>query len=362
VYLAIRDLRRSWRRFVLVGSVVLLVGVLSTVLAGLANGLTQAGTSGLRTLSYTQMAFQPGSQAIFSRSTLNESSLSAWQSIPGARVSPLGVSFVNATSKSGPSIDLALFGMPADSFLVQRPEWRSALAGPPGLVVAAEVAKLGVKVGDIYTFTGSGVGLPVLGFTSTGSYGHVPIAYTSLATWQTINYGSDARGRYSAVALKLPAGAKTGAAIRASHTELMSKPATFAGSPGFTAETMTMNLIRGFLLVICALIIGAFFAVLTIQRTRQIGLLKAMGASSGYVIRDGIAQLIVVVVVATSVGAVIGLGLLQFMKSGGAPIAISLSSTAASAALLIATGLVGSLVAFRRITTIEPAIALGMEA
>ena len=134
--------------------------------------------------------------------------------------------------------------------------------------------------------------LPVLGFTFAGSYGHVAIAFTSLATWQSITYGNDARGRFSAVALRLPAGTDVAAVDRGGrHRGRDRRHEAYDGSPGFTAETATMTLIRGFLLVISALIVGAFFTVLTVQRTRQIGLLKAMGASNAYVLRDGLGQM-----------------------------------------------------------------------
>jgi putative ABC transport system permease protein len=36
------------------------------------------------------------------------------------------------------------------------------------------------------------------------------------------------------------------------------------------------------------LVIGAFFTVWTIQRTQEIGLLKALGASTGYLVRDAL--------------------------------------------------------------------------
>lgn len=363
MFLAVRDLRRSWRRFVLVGTVVALVGVLSTVLAGLADGLVRDGTSGLRALPYTHLAFQPGSQAVFSRSTLDQSALRAWQNVEGVEASPVGVSFVNAKStRGGPSEDLALFGVPADSFLVRRPEARAALAGKPGIVLASEVRKDGVKVGDRYAVAGSGVTLPVLGFTFAGSYGHVPIGYVSLATWQSIAYGNDPHGRFSAIALHLHGRVDTAAADKAAGTELKTKVQSYDGSPGFTAETATMTLIRAFLLVISALIVGAFFTVLTVQRTRQIGLLKAMGASSGYVMRDGLAQMTAVVVVAAGVGAGIGTGLIALLRSGPVPVALQARTILGSTVLLIVTGVVGSLVPFRRITRVEPAIALGVEA
>lgn len=365
MFLALRDLRRSWRRFLLVGSVVMLVGVLATVLTGLADGLVRDGTSGLRALPYTDMAFQSHAQAVFSRSTLDRTALDAWKQVPGARVSPLGVSFVNAQSADGgASIDVAVFGVPADSFLVPRADARRALEGPAGLVLAAEVRDEGVKVGDEYTIAGSGVTLPVLGFTFAGSYGHVPIAYVSLPTWQAITYGNDARGRFSAIALDLADVHHDGAIIRANRaagTELMTKAETYDGSPGYQAETMTMTLIRGFLLVISALIVGAFFTVLTVQRTRQIGLLKAMGASSGYVMRDGLGQIAVIVVAAAAAGALLGAGLVALLAGGPAPVELLPGNVLTSAGLVVVTGIAGSLVAMRRITKIEPAIALGVE-
>jgi putative ABC transport system permease protein len=205
------------------------------------------------------------------------------------------------------------------------------------------------------------VTLPVLGFTYAGSYGHVPIAYTSLATWQQITYGNDARGRFSAVALDLPSGLDTASIDQAAGTELKTKSEAYSGSPGFDAETATMTLIRGFLLVISALIVGAFFTVLTVQRTKQIGLLKALGASSGYVLRDGLAQMAIVVVAATAAGAAVGGAIIALLDGGSVPVAFSLRGVAGSAGLLAVTGILGSCVAFRRVTRVEPAIALGVE-
>jgi putative ABC transport system permease protein len=209
---------------------------------------------------------------------------------------------------------------------------------------------------------GSGPALPVLGFTFAGSYGHVPIAYTSLPDWRAIAYGGAAGGRYSALALRVPEGVDIAAVDRAAGTETKTKAQAYDGSPGFTAETATMTLIRAFLLVISALIVGAFFTVLTVQRTRQIGLLKALGASSAYVLRDGIGQMTIVVVAATVVGAAAGAAIVAALAGGPVPVALTAGSVLESAALLVLTGIAGSLVALRRITRVAPAIALGVQA
>ncbi len=368
MFIAIRDLRRSWSRFLLVGLVVVLVALLTTVLGALANGLVRDGISGLRALPFDHMAFEHGSKATFSRSTVTDETLARFRGIPGVQATPLGVTFANAKSHSAkPDLDVALFGVEDDSFLVrdaddaERADAQAALAGRPGLVLSGELASEGIEVGDDYTFTSSGTTLPVLGFTFAGSYGHAPIAYTSLGTWQKLTYGNDARGRFSAIALQVPDDAHAAVERVATDTgtEVKSKAATYDGSPGFTAEQSTMSLIRAFLLVISALVVGAFFTVLIVQRTRQVGLLKAMGASSWYVIRDGLAQMVIVVAIATIVGSAVGAGLVALMSGGAAPVELVPSTVISGVVLLVVAGVVGSLVPLKRITGIEPAIALG---
>lgn len=362
MFLALRDLRRGVRRFILLGVVVALVGLLSTVLSGLATGLVTDGISGIRALPFDRLALQDGAEATFSRSTLRDDALDAFDDVEGVEATPLGASFVNAASTDeAPSLDLALFGVAPDSFLVPAAEARAALGGPPGLVLDSELEEDGVEVGDRYTLGGSDVELPVVGFTSAGTYGHAPIAFVSLDVWQEIQYGDRADGRFSAVALRGSSGAAIERAGEDADLDVLTKSQAYAGSPGYTAETTTMTLIRGFLLVISALVIGAFFTVLTVQRTRQIGLLKAMGATNAYIVRDSVGQMTLLVAIATVMGVAAGSVVVAILSGGDAPVELDLRAVATVALLLVASGVLGSLVALRRITQVEPAIALGVE-
>lgn len=362
MFVGLRDLGRGFRRFVLLGVVVALVGLLSTVLSGLATGLVTDGISGLRALPVERLAFQPGADATFSRSTLRGEAVAPFAAVDGVEATPLGASFVNAASTAGgPSLDLALFGVEADSFLVTRDDARAALAGEPGIVLASELEDEGVEVGDRYTLGGSEVELAVLGFTYAGTYGHAPIGFVSLETWQRIQFGSAADGRFSAVALRGGDGADLDRAAAVAGVDLLTKAQAYAGSPGYSAETMTMSLIRTFLLVISALVVGAFFTVLTVQRTRQIGLLKAMGATNGYIARDSVGQMALLVAVSSGVGVAAGAGVVALLSGGDAPVELDLRAVLTVAVSLVVAGVLGSLAALRRITQVEPAIALGVE-
>ena len=234
------------------------------------------------------------------------------------------------------------------------------MAGEPGLILSDAFREEGIEVGDELTIAGVDRTLPVVGFTYAGSYGHVDLAFTSLATWQELLYGENAKGRFSAIAVRAGDGWDPAAVDRAAETETDTKDDSYAGSPGFAAETSTMDLIRGFLMVISALVVGAFFTVWTVQRTRQIGLLKALGASSGYVIRDALGQLTIVLVAAVGLGVIVALGLGSLVGEG-VPFSLRPAPIAASTAALIVLGLAGSLVALRRIGAVDPIVALGSD-
>lgn len=358
MFVALRDLWFARGRFALVGVVIGLVALMATLLSGLANGLVDDGISGLRQLPLTHLAFQPGADSTFSRSNLTQANLDPWDGQDGIEASPVGVSFFNARRSDGSTIDMALFGVPADSFLVPPGQAQASLKGPPGLILSDRFEAEGLQVGDEVTVVGIEKTLPILGFTFSGSYGHVDIAFTTLDTWQELLYGDNARDRFSAIAISADNTDSFASIDAAAGTQVETKQAAYQGSPGFSGETQTMSLIRGFLLLISALIVGAFFTVWTVQRAGEIGLLKALGASSGYVIRDALGQMAIVLVVATAFGAASAVALGQLIGSSSIPFRLEATPIMTSVGLLIGFGLLGCLIAVRRITAVDPIVAL----
>ncbi len=368
MFVGLRDLRQAWGRFALMGAVIALVAVLTVLLTGLSTGLVNSGISGLRAMPLTHLAFAPKTDSTFSRSTVDAATVGALGRQPGITAEPLGLTLFNAKDSTGTSFSIALVGVQPSGFMAGGVAGGSQLGrSPTGVIVSRGIADEGVHVGDRIRLDRANVTFDVVGVAPMATYGHVDLVYAPIGLWRQATYGQvtggvlppSAQGLASAAALRVQPGVDVAAVGKHLGVDVVTKKQAYAGSPGYAAETATMSLIIDFLYVIAALIVGAFFTVWTIQRKADIGLLKALGASNAVVLRDALGQVAVVMVLATGFGALAGTGIGRLIPPGKVPFALQGGAIAVATAVLALAGMVGSLVAVRRIAAIDPIIALG---
>ncbi|MFL1427394.1 MULTISPECIES: ABC transporter permease [unclassified Nocardiopsis] len=368
-----RELWFARSRFGLMGAVVALIAVLMVLLSGLSSGLVEDGVSGLQRLPVHSFAFDEETEvsSSFSRSRVDEEQLQEWRDQPDvAEAALFGNLLVNARSDNDVPIDLALFGVEEDSFLAPQAHEGQNLAQHDGLVVSQSAIDEGIAIGDILTVERLGTELEVVGaLEDKHTYGHVDVAYLPLKTWQEIYAGVTPEQETdpavyteaTAVALKAEPDAEIdhAAGDSAAGTMTLTLEETFDASPGYSAETSTLDLIKGFLYAISALVIGAFFTVWTIQRKHELAVLRAMGASTGYLVRDGLGQAFVILVVFCAIGLGVGVGTGSLITGSGVPFLLEGAAVATAVVLLIALGLFGAMTAIVRISSIDPLTALG---
>ncbi|MCP2328363.1 putative ABC transport system permease protein [Hamadaea flava] len=373
MFLALRELRFARVRFALVGAVVALIAVLMVMLSGLSVGLVRDGVSGLQNLPVTSFAFAHGVQhdSAFTRSVVDMSAVDTWRAQPGVTdAAPFGSMLVNTRTDRGTEIDLALFGVQPDSFVAPAVGAGERLGSADGIVVSPTALDAGLRLGDVVTVARLGITLRVVGVTrQQDTFGHVDVAYVPLSLWQAIKSDTPpgtalpahASREITAVAVRADSGGSghLAAGDTAAGTESLTRSQSYAASPGYTAETTTLQLIQGFLYAISALVAGAFFAVWAIQRKQEVAVLRAMGASTGWVLRDALTQAFMLLTGAVIVGVGIGLALGVPVAGSGVPFALSTPSVAAAAIALIVLGLIGAAAAVIRLTSVDPATALG---
>ncbi|AWB93118.1 ABC transporter permease [Aeromicrobium chenweiae] len=373
MFLALRELSFARGRFALMGAVVALIAILMVLLSGLAVGLTNDGVSGLQHVKATSFAFQKdvSKDSAFSRSIVGPDAVKAWQKQKDVEAAtPFGNTLVNARTDRGVEIDLALFGVETDSFMAPKAAEGKALTREGEVVVSSTAADEGVKLGDTVTLDPSGTELEVVGIMADqNTFGHVDIGYLPLRTWQEIKAGippgdevpSRVYDEFTAVAVQAKDGATVDLAAgdKAAGTTSLTREGSYDASPGYTAETSTLQLIQVFLYAISALVVGAFFTVLTIQRRQELAVLRAMGASTRYLLRDSLLQSFILLVVSAGVGIGIGLAAGSAISSSPMPFALEAGPIIAATVLLIVLGLLGAGIAVLRITRIDPLAALG---
>ncbi|MCC3279230.1 ABC transporter permease [Arthrobacter sp. zg-Y40] len=378
MFLALRELRFARARFGLMGGVVALIAVLMVLLSGLSSGLVNDGVSGLKSMPATAFAFNEGTKTdnAFSRSVVDEHQAAVWAEQPGVDEAALmGTAMMNGTTGNGTQVDLALFGIEPDSFLAPQVGEGRGLSAPDEIVVSSTAADAGLNIGDVVTLERIGVELTVVGYTdSQATFGHVDLAYLPLDTWQYLASGQSVPGvpakaqmdgvkfdTASTVALKAADGADIdfAAGDDAAGTVTSTLSESFNASPGYSAETMTLQMIQVFLYAICALVVGAFFTVWTIQRKHELAVLRAVGASTGYLLRDGLLQATIILVVSTVVGILAGLAMGAGLSGTAMPFALEPAPIVLATVLTIVLGLAGAALAIVRISRVDPLAALG---
>ncbi|MEV5988604.1 ABC transporter permease [Streptomyces sp. NPDC052051] len=359
MFVAWRDLRFAKGRFALMGTVIVLITLLVGLLSGLTAGLGQQNISAITGLSADKIAFQApsgGQDVSYSNSTVTEKQWQQWSKAPGVTsAEPLGITTTKATAGDR-SIGVSAFGV--------RPGSRLAPDGnkidSESVVLSTTAAEeLGIKAGD--TFTLAGQHLTVAAVRGHASFSHTPVVWTGLDVWRkTAPPTSGGSGPTATViALNTTSGADTEAADRAVGTKTVSKDDSLSAIGSYTSENGSLQLMRGFLFVISALVIGAFFTVWTIQRSGDIAVLKALGASTADLLKDALGQAVILLAGGTLIGTGIAAGLGALVSGGTVPFLLTPATVLLPAAVMILLGALGAALSIRRITSVDPLTALG---
>lgn len=378
MFLALRDLAFAKGRFLLMGLVVALVAFLTTFLSGLSEGLVSNNISGLLHLPSGYVALQYDERPTFRGSLIERAQWEDWASRPGVtRAEPMGHTTFTARVQNNAPVELVLWGVQPGSFLVPQVLAGEQIGGTEnGVVISGLLASRGVRIGDTLTLDRVLTELKVIGITDEQNYEHIPIVYAPLRKWQEATYGPpggappgeklpDVLYDYaSLVAMDLAPGMDYRAIDEEIGTITLTVRESFDTSQAYSVEVNTVTAIQAFMIFTATILVGAFFTIWTIQRTQEIGLVKALGASNAYLLRDSLGQALIVMITATVIGVAAGMGVglaFRMFVSAEFPFMLKTAPVLGAAVLLLAAGLIGGAVSIRLITRVDPIIALGRD-
>ncbi|MFF5535895.1 ABC transporter permease [Streptomyces cinerochromogenes] len=368
MFVACRDLKFAKGRFALMGTVIVLITLLVGLLSGLTAGLGRQNTSAITGLPADRIAFDApgdGQELSYGDSTVTEEQWQRWARTPGVTgAEPLGITTTRATAGAR-SAGVSAFGVEPGSRLApdsDRITDRAAVLSVP----AADA--LGLRPGDAFTLAGQR--LTVAAVQGDASFSHTPVIWTSPDVWRRTAPPTDGSGDPTAttptppttatvIALNTTSTTDVPAADQAAGTETVSKADSLSAIGSYASENGSLQLMRGLLFVISALVIGAFFTVWTVQRGSDIAVLKALGASTAHLLRDALGQALVLLTGGTLLGTAVAAALGAVVAGSAVPFVLTPGTVLVPAAVTIVLGAVGAALAVRRITSVDPLTALG---
>ncbi|TKA92068.1 ABC transporter permease [Halopseudomonas bauzanensis] len=128
-----------------------------------------------------------------------------------------------------------------------------------------------------------------------------------------------------------------------------------------TSQSMTTEMIRVFVGISVAFGIASVLAVSVVQRTREIGILRAMGSPRGQILRVFLLQGGLLGLIGSGIGGAVGWGLVQIFNIFGPGLFwVPVEPALVPVAMLIATlaGVLAAAVPARRAARYDPAVAI----
>lgn len=234
---------------------------------------------------------------------------------------------------------------------------------PAGVIVNTTLKDKGFRLGDRFQLDGSTESLTIVGFVQDQTYNHVASVFAPLSEWRKIAFA--APGSDKGISNPVNAVMLQGKHIRPgdieaslSRTDTVTRAAAVQGLPGYKEENGSIMMMLAFLLTISAFVLGVFFYVMTMQKSNAFGIMKAIGATNGFLGRAIVSQVFVLSLSSIVVGI-----LLTYATAAVMPIEMPFQLNPALVILysiiLLAIALLSSLISVRKMTKIDPLQALG---
>ncbi|OKL46799.1 hypothetical protein BSR28_05005 [Boudabousia liubingyangii] len=349
MFLALREIKRNKKHFGLITAVITLVGILVFFLTGLAVGLMTIMSQGISAWDADHIALAENSNDSVQASIIP---ITDARKVTADKVSLIGLSPLTLEKSSDEQVTTFAFGMAPDSFTAPKVTEGRMYADPHEVVANDSLKQDGYELGSTIKTTQSDEDLKIVGFTHNMTYSSYPIVYMDIPDWQTT--GIQYKNAVSAIATK---GTPDQNGLDGAKVKAETSKEFIDNIPGVKAQNLTFALMVGALIVVSAVILGVFVYVLTLQKRRLFGVMKAQGIGNGTIGMSVMWQTAILSIFGSVLAVAITLGTAAAMPEG-VPFSVPWMLFGIIGAVMVVFSLIGAAFSVISATRIDPLIAL----
>lgn len=356
--LAWKELKHNKGKYLMVEAILILMIFMVLFLSGLANGLGRAVSAGIENEDAAYYVVSEGAEQMITISDLSAEQVEEIKASTQDETATLDIQRMNLKkADSETKLDVTYFAMDGEGFLMPVvTEGESFTTAEDGIVLDDSFKDEGIQIGDKLEDAATGVTVTVTGFVHGEYYGHSSIGFLSVETYTKIRKEINPAyvTSYHTVAIR----GKDIQNINMEGVEVVDKHTIIQNIPGYSAEQITINMIIWVLVVISAAILGVFFYVLTIQKQKQFGVLKAIGMHMRELVTMIVSQVAMLACIGMVIGNLLVWGMSMVLPSA-MPFYLKGQDAAIISAAFIVISIVCSLISTRKVAKVDPIVTIG---
>ncbi|MGT2933486.1 ABC transporter permease [Streptococcus catagoni] len=309
------ELKYQPKKFLLIELLIVLMIFMVIFLTGLTNGLGRAVSAQIENYGDVSYILSDDSEGVLNFSNLKEKDVTALKDMHLENAAGFAIqrSGIQLPGKSDTK-DMTYFAIEEHKLLKPKLSSGKALSkSAKDIILDSSFKDMGVKLGDQITDKASKEKLTVVAFTSNAQYGHSPVGFISQETYSKMRRVNTPNYKWTPQAMMTKDQIKQGD-LKA-DVKLYGQKEIIEKIPGYMAEHTTLTMITWVLLVASSAILGVFFYILTLQKLKQFGVLKAIGMSMGQISRIQLSQISLLAIFGVMTGLILASVLARFLPA-----------------------------------------------
>ncbi|TDB51062.1 MULTISPECIES: ABC transporter permease [Bacillaceae] len=352
MFLAFKEMAQSKIRYTLIGLIMIAVLFLVFFISGLANGLAYGDGAAIKYLSADYVVMNKEANGAIIKSELTLDDINTIKDQISEDATPLSITMMSSLVKSGEApADVTYFSVNTDKYPeIEVIEGKNISELDKNEIIVDESLKTtGFQINDKVVDKVTGKEMVIAGFSKNQLYSNIPVVYTDLEMGLSSIYQSESM--YNAVLY-------SGEKVDMKEYDTRSVNQTVKAIPGYKETQGSLNMIVVFLFIISAFVSTVFFYVITIHKLNQLGVLKAIGATTGYIAKSIMIQVILLTVTGLTFSSLLVYGMTQVIPEE-MPFRLTPTLMLGTAALFLLLNLIGALLSVYQVAKTDALEAIG---